>query len=577
MVIVRRQVMLGDKLLRAGLISDEQLKQALEIQRETKEKVGEILVKLGYITAEEILPVLAEHIGVGSVRIDINDIDNEVIELIPEDLMRKYYVFPIKKLGGKLTLAMADPMNVFVVDEVQLRTKCVVRPVFALKQEIEEAIKALEIRKGENGHGDEENAMNEILDDLGGMDDGGIEVIEDGSEDIEQGLDTASAPVVRAVNAIIATALKIGASDIHIEPYEKKIRVRCRVDGVLTEVKVLPKSVSNAFSSRIKIMSDLDIAEKRLPQDGRFRIKSKGKDIDFRVSSLPTVHGEKIVMRILDQSNLMLNMEDLGFERGELDKFDKALSSPYGMILVTGPTGSGKSTTLYSALSKVNNPDINISTAEDPVEYQLEGINQVHCRKEIGLDFAAALKSFLRQDPDVIMVGEIRDKETAEISIKAALTGHLVLSTLHTNDAPSTIQRLTNMGIESFMISASLLLVEAQRLGRRICKESKEEYKPERGILSAVALDYETYKDKMFYRGKGCPKCNGTGYKGRVGFYEVMLIDDELRDAIAQGLNAEQIRKIAVKNGMKTLRMQAVLKAEQGVTTLEEVLRVTIE
>jgi type IV pilus assembly protein PilB len=577
MVIVRRQVMLGDKLLRAGLIDEEQLKQALEIQRDTKEKVGEILVKLGYVTAEEILPVLAEHIGVGSVRIDIKDIDSEVIELIPEDLMRKYYVFPIKKLGGKLTLAMADPMNVFVVDEVQLRTKCVVRPVFALKQEIEEAILALEAKKVGEGNGAEEHAMNEILDDLSGMDDGGIEVIEDGSEDIERGLDSASAPVVRAVNAIIATALKIGASDIHIEPYEKKIRVRCRVDGVLTEVKVLPKSVSNAFSSRIKIMSDLDIAEKRLPQDGRFRIKSKGKDIDFRVSSLPTVHGEKIVMRILDQSNLMLNMEDLGFERGELDKFDKALSSPYGMILVTGPTGSGKSTTLYSALSKVNNPDINISTAEDPVEYQLEGINQVHCRKEIGLDFAAALKSFLRQDPDVIMVGEIRDKETAEISIKAALTGHLVLSTLHTNDAPSTIQRLTNMGIESFMISASLLLVEAQRLGRRICKECKEEYKPERGILSAVALDYETYKDKMFYRGKGCPKCNGTGYKGRVGFYEVMLIDDELRDAIAQGKNAEQIRRIAVKNGMKTLRMQAVSKAENGVTTLEEVLRVTIE
>lgn len=577
MVIVRRQVMLGDKLLRAGLISDEQLKEALEIQKQTKEKVGEILVKLGYVTAEEILPVLAEHIGVGSVRIDINEIETEVIELIPEDLMRKYYVFPIKKLGGKLTLAMADPMNVFVVDEVQLRTKCVVRPVFALKQEIEDAISALEAKKEGDGHGVDDTAMNEILNDLGGMDDGGIEVIEDGSEDIEQGLDSASAPVVRAVNAIIATALKIGASDIHIEPYEKKIRVRCRVDGVLTEVKVLPKSVSNAFSSRIKIMSDLDIAEKRLPQDGRFRIKSKGKDIDFRVSSLPTVHGEKIVMRILDQSNLMLNMEDLGFERGELDKFDKALSSPYGMILVTGPTGSGKSTTLYSALSKVNNPDINISTAEDPVEYQLEGINQVHCRKEIGLDFAAALKSFLRQDPDVIMVGEIRDRETAEISIKAALTGHLVLSTLHTNDAPSTIQRLTNMGIESFMISASLLLVEAQRLGRRICKECKEEYKPERGILSAVGLDYEKYKDKMFYRGKGCPKCNGTGYKGRVGFYEVMLIDDELRDAIAQGYNAEQIRKIAVKNGMKTLRMQAVSKSEQGVTTLEEVLRVTIE
>lgn len=577
MVIVRRQVMLGDKLLRAGLISEEQLKQALEIQKETREKVGEVLVKLGFVTAEEIIPVLAEHIGVGSVRIDIDDIDDEVMDLITEDLMRKYYVFPIKKLGGKLTLAMADPMNVFVVDEIQIRTKCVVRPVFALKQEIEEAIIAFESKKGSGSSAADDNAMNEILDDLGGMDESGIEILESGSEDIEEGLDLASAPVVRAVNAIIATALKIGASDIHIEPYEKKVRVRCRVDGVLTEIKVLPKSVSNAFSSRIKIMSDLDIAEKRLPQDGRFRIKSKGKDIDFRVSSLPTVHGEKIVMRILDQSNLMLNMEDLGFEKEELDKFDKVLNSPYGMILVTGPTGSGKSTTLYSALSKVNNPDINISTAEDPVEYQLEGINQVHCRKEIGLDFSAALKSFLRQDPDVIMVGEIRDKETAEISIKAALTGHLVLSTLHTNDAPSTIQRLTNMGIEPFMISASLLLVEAQRLGRRICKECKESYIPDKGMLAALGLDYEKYKDREFYRGKGCPKCSGTGYKGRVGLYEVMMIDDELRDSIATNQNAEVIRKVAIKNGMKTLRMQGILKAEQGVTTLEEVLRVTLE
>lgn len=575
MVIVRRQVMLGDKLLRAGLISEEQLREALEQQRITKDKIGEILVKLGYVTAEEILPVLAEHIGVGSVRIDINEIEEEVMDLLPEDLMRKYYVFPMKKIAGKLTLAMADPMNVFVVDEVQLRTKCVVRPVFALKQEIEEAINALENKKG-GGSSVDDSTMNEILDDLNGMNGDGIEVIDDSSEDIEQGLNSDSAPVVRAVNAIIATALGIGASDIHIEPYDKKLRVRCRVDGVLTEIKVLPKSVSNALSSRIKIMSDLDIAEKRLPQDGRFRIKSKGRDIDFRVSSLPTVHGEKIVMRILDQSNLMLNMEDLGFERAELDRFDKALSAPYGMILVTGPTGSGKSTTLYSALSKVNNPDINISTAEDPVEFQLEGINQVHCRKEIGLDFAAALKSFLRQDPDVIMVGEIRDKETAEISIKAALTGHLVLSTLHTNDAPSTIQRLTNMGIEPFMISASLLLVEAQRLGRRICKECKEKYVPDKGIFAALGLNYEEYEGKEFYHGKGCPKCSGTGYKGRVGFYEVMLIDDDLRDAIAEGSNAEQIRKIAVKNGMKTLRMQALNKAEQGVTTLEEVLRVTI-
>lgn len=576
MVIVRRQVMLGDKLLKAGLISADQLKEALDQQKITKEKIGETLVRLGYIKVEEILPVLAEHIGVTSVRIALDEIDSEVIQLLPEDLMRKYHVFPLKKTTNKLTLAMADPMNVFVIDEVQLRTKSVIRPVFALKKDIEKAIDDV-FSNGGVGNPTNEEVAN-LLDEIEGFGEGDdLEIIDSGVDDIDANLDSESAPVVKAVNAIIGSAIKMGASDIHIEPYDKLVRVRLRVDGVLIELKSLPKKVIGALASRIKIMSDLDIAEKRLPQDGRFRIKAGGKNIDFRVSSLPTVHGEKVVMRILDQSNLQLDMEMLGFEVDELEKFNKALTSPYGMILVTGPTGSGKSTTLYSALSRVNQPDINISTAEDPVEFQLEGINQVHCKAEIGLDFAAALKSFLRQDPDVIMVGEIRDKETAEISIKAALTGHLVLSTLHTNDAPSTIQRLTNMGIEPFMISASLLLVEAQRLGRRICKHCKEEHQPDKGILSALNVNYEEYKDKTFYKGKGCPKCNGTGYKGRVGFYEVMLIDDELRDMIAENANSDQIRKVAVKNGMRTLRMQALLKAEQGVTTLEEVLRVTIE
>jgi len=575
MVIVRRQIMLGDKLLKAGLISSEQLKEALAQQKITKEKIGETLVRLGYIKVEEILPVLAEHIGVSSVRIDINEIDPEVINMLPEDLLRKYHVFPLKKTANKLTLAMADPMNVFVIDEVQLRTKSVIKPVFALKKEIEKAID--EVYSG----GSMANAVGtetaSLLDELEGFEDVDLEIVDSGMEDLEDQLDSDSAPVVKAVNAIVASAIRMGASDIHIEPYDKHVRVRCRVDGVLMELKKLPKKVIGALVSRVKIMSDLDIAEKRLPQDGRFRTVMAGKQIDFRVSSLPTVHGEKVVMRILDQSNLQLDMEMLGFETDELEKFHKALSSPYGMVLVTGPTGSGKSTTLYSALSKLNEPDVNISTAEDPVEFQLDGINQVHCKAEIGLNFAAALKSFLRQDPDIIMVGEIRDKETAEISIKAALTGHLVLSTLHTNDAPGTVQRLTNMGIEPFMISASVLLIEAQRLGRRICKSCKEPIEADKGMLSALNLDYEEYKDTIFYKGKGCPKCNGTGYKGRVGFYEIMFIDEEIRDLIAENANSEILRKAAIKNGMKTLRMQALSKAEQGITTLEEVLRVTIE
>ena len=575
MVIVRRQVMLGDKLLQSGMITEEQLKEALAKQRETKEKLGETLVRLGYTTVDEILPLLAEHIGVTSARIEISEIEMEIFENFPEDLLRKYSVFPIRKRGNKVTLAMSDPMNVFVVDDIQLRTKMVIRPVLALKSEIEEAINQLEqLKEGEGGGAAE---IGEILDDLEGFGDVDIEFVDESVDDLDNSMASDSAPVVKAVNAIISQAIQMGASDIHIEPYEKKVRVRYRIDGVLKEMKELPKKVSGALSSRVKIMSELDIAEKRLPQDGRFKIRLKGRDIDFRVSSLPTVQGEKIVMRILDKGNLKLNMEDLGFEREELDKFNNALASPYGMILVTGPTGSGKSTTLYSALNRVNTPDINISTAEDPVEYELEGINQVHCRTEIGLDFAAALKSFLRQDPDVIMVGEIRDLETAGISIKAALTGHLVLSTLHTNDAPGTIQRLLNMGIDPFMVSASLLLIEAQRLGRRVCSECKVEEKVDKGIISALGLKQEDFEGKTFYKGAGCPKCGGTGYKGRVGLYEIMVVCDELRDAIASGSNSDVIRDIARKNGMRTLREQALLKAEAGVTTLEEVLRVTLE
>lgn len=569
MVIVRKQIMFGDKLLREGLISQGQLEIALEEQKKIKEKLGETLVRLGYISNENILPVLASHIGVGSIRVNLEELDYKLIDLLPEDFLRKNQVIPIKKENNKLLVAMANPTNVFVIDEMQLRTKQVIKPMLAMKNEIEDAIESIEKSKSN------ETAQNveEILAELEGSH--SSELDED-TEDLETGLSSESAPIIRIVNAIISKAVRMEASDIHIEPYQKIVRVRARVDGVLSEIKEIPKSVLNAIVSRVKIMSDLDIAEKRLPQDGRFRIKSGGRDIDFRVSTLPTVYGEKIVMRILDKGNIKLNLEDLGYEKDELAKIEKHINLPYGMILVTGPTGSGKSTTLYSCLNRINTIDKNISTAEDPVEYELHGINQVHCKQEIGLDFASALRSFLRQDPDIIMLGEIRDKETAEISIKAALTGHLVLSTLHTNDAPASVHRMLNMGVEAFMIAASLVMVIAQRLARTICPYCKTEKEYDIKTFQALDLDYDIYKEKKFYAGKGCPKCNGTGYKGRTGIYEIMTVDEELRDLIAKEVNSADLTKKAIANGMSTLRIQALKKAEAGIITLEEVLRVTI-
>lgn len=397
MVIVRKQIMLGDKLLTEGLITPQQLDKALEEQKKIKEKLGETLIKLGYISHDDLLPILANHIGVQCMRIDYAELEDKLAELLPEDFLRKNTVYPIKKENNKLVVAMSNPTNVFLIDEIQMRVKQTIKPVLALKDEIEEAIRRLEETKSSVTQASVDNILSELEGEEGDIGEGDI-------EDIESGLSSESAPIIRIVNAIISKAIKMGASDIHIEPYLKIVRVRLRVDGVLIEIKQIPKSVSNPIVSRIKIMSDLDIAEKRLPQDGRFRIRSGGRDIDFRVSTLPTVYGEKIVMRILDKGNLKMNLEEFGLEQDELEKLYKALASPYGMILVTGPTGSGKSTTLYSCLNRLNTPDINISTAEDPVEYELMGINQVHCKSEIGLDFASALKSFLRQDPDIIMV-----------------------------------------------------------------------------------------------------------------------------------------------------------------------------
>ena len=568
MAIVRKQIMLGDKLLNEGLITSAQLDKALEEQKKIKEKLGETLIKLGYVSHDDLLPILANHIGVQCMRINYNELEDKLAEILPEDFLRKNTIYPVKKENNKLVVAMANPTNVFLIDEIQMRAKQTIKPVLALKDEIEEAIRRFEDTKSSVTQQNVDSILSEL--------EGDSDITEGEIEDIESGLSSESAPIIRIVNAIISKAIKMGASDIHIEPYMKIVRVRLRVDGVLMEIKQIPKSVSNPIVSRIKIMSDLDIAEKRLPQDGRFRIRSGGRDIDFRVSTLPTIYGEKIVMRILDKGNLKINLEEFGLEKDELEKIHKALSSPYGMILVTGPTGSGKSTTLYSCLNRLNTPDVNISTAEDPVEYELMGINQVHCKSEIGLDFASVLKSFLRQDPDIIMVGEVRDKETAEICIKAALTGHLVLSTLHTNDAPGSIHRLMNMGIEPFMISSSLVMIIAQRLARKSCPFCREEKSYPKQTFQALELDYDRYRNKKYYAGVGCPKCNGTGYKGRIGLYEIMVIDDDLRDLISKGANTTVLMDKAIENGMRTLRAQALRKAEIGDLTLEEVLRVTM-
>ena len=568
MVIVRKQIMLGDKLLNEGLITSAQLDKALEEQKKIKEKLGETLIKLGYVSHDDLLPILANHIGVQCMRINYNELEDKLAEILPEDFLRKNTIYPVKKENNKLVVAMANPTNVFLIDEIQMRAKQTIKPVLALKDEIEEAIRRFEDTKSSVTQQNVDSILSEL--------EGDSDITEGEIEDIESGLSSESAPIIRIVNAIISKAIKMGASDIHIEPYMKIVRVRLRVDGVLMEIEKIPKSVSNPIVSRIKIMSDLDIAEKRLPQDGRIRIRSGGRDIDFRVSTLPTIYGEKIVIRILDKGNLKINLEEFGLEKDELEKIHKALSSPYGMILVTGPTGSGKSTTLYSCLNRLNTPDVNISTAEDPVEYELMGINQVHCKSEIGLDFASALKSFLRQDPDIIMVGEVRDKETAEICIKAALTGHLVLSTLHTNDAPGSIHRLMNMGIEPFMISSSLVMIIAQRLARKSCPFCREEKSYPKQTFQALELDYDRYRDKKYYAGVGCPKCNGTGYKGRIGLYEIMVIDDDLRDLISKGANTTVLMDKAIENGMRTLRAQALRKAEIGDLTLEEVLRVTM-
>ncbi len=554
---------IGEMLLKGNLITPDQLRSALETQKRTKERIGAVLVKTGAIKEQELLSFLGRQFNIPVVDLGKYDINGEVVRLLPEEMVQKNLAIPINRVGAKLIVAVADPSNMAIIDAIGFKTGYAVELVLASEREITTAI---------NRFFDQSMEFKEIISEL----DEDLEVVrEEDLESIEESrID--DAPVVKLANFILTDAIKRRASDIHIEPYEKEFRVRYRVDGVLYEMMRPPLKLRNALSSRLKIMSSLDIAERRLPQDGRIKLKvGKGKEMDFRVSVLPTIHGEKIVMRLLDKASLQLDMTKLGFEPEALKDFQDAIHRPYGMILVTGPTGSGKTTTLYSALSDLNKTTDNICTCEDPVEYNFAGINQVQTKEEIGLTFAGALRSFLRQDPDIIMVGEIRDYETAEIAVKAALTGHLVLSTLHTNDAPSTVTRLLNMGIEPFLVSSSLNLIVAQRLARRICANCKEEVKILPKALTDAGMKPERLKFAKPCKGKGCDDCNGTGFRGRVALYEVMPTKEEIKDLVLRGGGAIEVKREAVRIGMKTLRQSGLSKIEEGVTTLEEVLRVT--
>jgi type IV pilus assembly protein PilB len=568
-------VRLGELLTKASLITQDQLKEALKLQKETGGKLGETLIKLAFVSEEDITECLSQQFGVPSISLVHFEIDSSVIKLIPADVARKYNILPVNKTGATITIAMADPTNVFAMDDIKFMTGYNVEPVVASELGIKAAI--------DNYYGTTSSLeLKKVMEDLQQSESADLEVLEE-EEDMDIGAlvdSTEEAPVVKLVNLILTDAIKRGASDIHIEPYEKEFRVRFRIDGTLYEIMNPPLKLKDAITSRMKILAKLDISEKRLPQDGRIKLKmklnDKNKELDFRVSVLPTLFGEKIVMRLLDKDNLRLDMTKLGFEPESLVRFEEAIFKPWGMVLVTGPTGSGKTNTLYSALSKVNSPEVNIMTAEDPVEFNLPGINQVQMKESIGLNFAATLRSFLRQDPNIILVGEIRDFETAEIAIKAALTGHLVLSTLHTNDAPSTINRLMNMGIEPFLVATSVQLIAAQRLVRRVCSNCKEPVEMTPQALMNVGYKKDEVGTFTVFKGRGCDKCNSTGYKGRVGLIEVMAIDDTIRELILSGGTAIDIKRRAAENGMISLRRSGLIKIKDGTTTIEEVVRETI-
>ena len=558
---------IGELLVKVNLLTAKQLSDARAEAKSQGGRLGAEITQLGYMDENELTDFVAKQYGVPSINLDEFEIEPAVIALIPEEVATKHNVIPVNRAGSTLILATGDPSNIFALDDIKFLTGYNIQAVVAAEESIRRAI---------DSYYDQSSSLEDVM---GDFDDSDIDLVQEGEKIDADELARASedAPVVKLVNLILTDAVKKEASDIHIEPYEKTFRVRYRIDGVLYEVMKPPMKLKNAITSRVKIMSELDIAERRLPQDGRIKLKmGRGKEMDFRVSVLPTLFGEKIVLRLLDKSNLQLDMTKLGFEQAQIDVFQESIHQPFGMVLVTGPTGSGKTTTLYSALSELNKTTENLSTAEDPVEFNLAGINQVQMHDEIGLNFAASLRSFLRQDPDIIMVGEIRDFETAEIAVKAALTGHMVLSTLHTNDAPSTVNRLLNMGIEPFLVSSSVNCIVAQRLARRVCEECKEN-DPEvtQEALLEAGMDPEMAKEVVPVKGKGCRTCSDTGYKGRVAVYEVMELKEELKEFVLNGASALELKREAARLGMKTLRMSALSKLAEGTTTLKEVFRVS--
>jgi type IV pilus assembly protein PilB len=567
---------LGEMLVREQVISPDQLRKAKRKSDKEGNRLGYELTKLGYVDEGDLTSFLSEHHGVPSVDLNDLDIPTEVIDLVPEKLAKRHQCIPVNRSGSTLVVAMADPSNIYAIDDLRFSTGYDIEVVVATETAIENAIdRCYQASAAEVGESVEYD-YDEILGDLDIDDVDYVEEDDDGVDVNDLAQASEDAPVVRLVNMILIEAIEKGASDIHIEPYEDDFRVRFRVDGVLQEMMHPPMKLKKALISRVKIMASLDIAERRLPQDGRIKLKlGPNREMDFRVSCLPTMFGEKIVLRLLDKSNLQLDMTKLGFEPAPLDAFQSAIHEPYGMCLVTGPTGSGKTTTLYSALSELNQISENVCTAEDPVEFNLEGINQAQMKEDIGFNFATALRSFLRQDPDIIMVGEVRDFETAEIAIKAALTGHMVLSTLHTNDAPSTVSRLLNMGIEPFLVTSALNVVVAQRLCRRICTECKEPYE-DFSVEDRRKMEVpEQHLDEPVYHGVGCEACDDTGYSGRVAVFEVLDINDEFKNYIIQGYSSAELKQEAIRMGMSTLRQAGIKKMIEGVTSPEEVVRNT--
>jgi len=560
---------LGELLVKEQLITPLQLRRTVDSQRGSGGRLGHELTKLGYIDENELTSFLSKQYGVPSVNLSDIELDPDVLKQLPKEVVTRHQVIPINRSGNTLIVAMADPSNIFAIDDIKFITKFNIEVVVASEQGIADAIEQYYTSNV---------SFDEVMMDFD-ADDEEFDFEQDEEEDINV-LDleksAGDAPVVKLVNLILLDAIRKNASDIHVEPYEKSMRIRYRIDGVLYEVMKPPMKLKSAIISRFKIMSNLDIAERRLPQDGRIKMKlGRGKEMDFRVSVLPVLWGEKIVLRLLDKSNLQLDMTKLGFEAKVLAQYKEMIAKPFGMILITGPTGSGKTTTLYSTLSELNKTTTNICTAEDPVEFNLYGINQVQMHDDIGLNFASSLRSFLRQDPDIIMVGEIRDFETAEIAVKAALTGHLVLSTLHTNDAPSSVSRMLNMGIEPFLVASSVNLIGAQRLARKICKDCREPIEVPRQVLVDLGVSPERLESFQVFRGKGCGTCNNTGYKGRIGLYEIMFFNDEIGEFVLNGASTLELKREAIRQGMKTLRMSGIDKIEEGMTSIEEVVRVT--